>query len=210
MTHSRSALRLSSAVVAALLATSALQGCAPLVVGGAMVGTALVATDRRTAGAQLEDQSIELKAGNRAREVSPAGHVNVTSYNRQVLLTGEVPSDSDRRAVEQAVAGIENLRSITNELAVMGASSLTSRSNDVVLGGKVKAAFVDTKDLQAQAIKVVAERGVVHLMGIVTEREAARAAEVARAVGGVLKVVRVFEIITEEQLARLQPAPAPR
>lgn len=212
MTH-RSAqplFRVLGIVAAAVVATVTLPACAPLVLGGAMVGGALMVTDRRTTGTQVEDQSIEFKGAARAREVAPSGHVNVTSYNRQVLITGEVASDVDRRAVEQAVAGIENVRAVTNELAVMGNSSVTSRSNDAVLSGKVKASFVDAKDLQAQAIKVITERGTVHLMGLVTEREASRAAEIARSVSGVQKVVRVFEVISEEQLARLQPPPAPR
>ena len=189
-------------------AATVLPGCAPLVLGGAMVGGTLVLVDRRTTGAQVEDQSIELKGAARAREVAPSSHVNVTSYNRLVLLTGEVGSDTDRAAVEQAVSRVENVRAVVNELAVMGNSSLSSRSSDAVISGRVKAAFIDAKDLQAPAFKVVTERGVVHLMGIVTEREAARAADVTRNVSGVLKVVRVFEVITEEQLARLQPKPA--
>lgn len=198
---------LAAALSAAFAATS-LSGCAGLVVGGAMVGGAMVVVDRRTTGTQVEDQAIEFKGGARASEVAPAGHVNVTSYNRQVLITGEVPNDVDKRAVEQAVGKIENVRSVVSELAVMGNSSAGARTNDAVLSGKVKAAFIDAKDLQAQALKVVTERGVVYLMGMVTEREASRAAEVARAVSGVQKVVRVFEIISEAELARLQPSPA--
>lgn len=197
-------------LLSAVVATGALHGCAPLLLSGAVVGTAMVATDRRTTGTQVEDQGIELKGLARANEVAPAGHVNVTSYNRMVLITGEVPSETDRRAVEQVVGRIENVRSVVNELAVMGNSSLTARSNDSVLSGKVKASFVDAHDLQANALKVVTERGTVYLMGRVTEREAARAADVARAVSGVQKVVRVFEVISEAELAELQPKPAPR
>ncbi len=200
-----------AALLAAAAAVTALGACAPLVVGGAMVGGALMVTDRRTSGAQVEDQAIELKALNRAREVAgDRGHINATSYNRQVLLTGEVSSDADKAAIEQSVARIENVRSIVNELGVMGASSLTSRSNDTLLTSKVKASFVDAKDLQANAFKVVSERGTVYLMGRVTEREATRAADMARSIGGVQKVVRVFEILTEAELADLQPKPAPK
>jgi osmotically-inducible protein OsmY len=144
----------------------------------------------------------------RASEVAPSGHVNVTSYNRMVLITGEVASETDRRAVEQVIGRIENVRSVVNEVAVMGNTSLTARSNDTVLSGKVKASFVDAQDLQANALKVVTERGTVYLMGRVTEREAGRAADVARAVSGVQKVIRVFEIISEAELANLQPKPA--
>lgn len=186
------------------LAALSLGGCAALVVGGAAVGTALVVTDRRTSGVQLEDQSIELKAANRIREtVGERGHINVTSYNRTVLLTGEVASEADRSAIEQTVGKIENVRAIVNELAVMGSSSLTARSNDAVLTSKVKASYVDAKDLQSNAVKVVTERGTVFLMGRVTEREATRAADLARGVSGVQKVVRVFEILTEAELAAL-------
>ncbi len=205
----RQSRRTRGIAVATAMLTGAmvLGGCAPLIVGGAAVGTALVVTDRRTAGTQLEDQSIELKARNRARDViGERGHVNFTSYNRVLLITGEVPTDADRSAVERAVAGVENLRSVVNEVAVMGNSSLTARSNDAVLTSKVKATFIDARDLEANAVKVLTERGVVYLMGRVTEREAARATELARGVGGVLKVVRVFEVVSDAEIATLRRA----
>ena len=187
----------------ATLAAATLGGCAALVVGGA-VGTALMASDRRTSGVQLEDQTIEIKAGNRVREaVGERGHVSATSYSRTLLLTGEVPSEADRSAIEQTVSRIENVRATVNELAVMGSSSLTARSNDAILTSKVKASYVDAKDLQANAIKVVTERGTVFLMGRVTEREASRASDLARGVSGVQKVVRVFEVLTEAELVDL-------
>jgi osmotically-inducible protein OsmY len=201
---------------AALLAAAALSGCAALLVGGA-VGTALVVTDRRTAGTQLEDQNIELKSLTRIREaVGERGHVSATSYNRQLLLTGEVASEADRTAIEQSIGRIEGVRSIVNELAVMGASSMTARSNDTILTSKVKASFIDAKDLHASAVKVVTERGVVYLMGRVTEREATRASDIARGVAGVQKVVRVFELVSESELntgrpaGQAQPASSPR
>lgn len=194
----------------ALAAATALPGCAPLLVGGAMVSGVLVATDRRTTGAQVEDQSIELKSGNVVKDLATLGHVVVTSYNRMVLLTGEVPDEASRSRVELALAKIENVKSVVNELAVAGNSSTGSRANDVQLGLKVKASYLDAKDLQANAIKVVVERASVYLMGRVTEREATRAAELASRVPGVTRVVRVFELISEEELARLQPAPAPK
>jgi osmotically-inducible protein OsmY len=194
------------AAVLAALATTQLGACAPLLVGGAAVGSVLVFTDRRTSGIQLEDQAIELKAMNRVREVlGDRAHVNVTSYNRVALLTGEVPSEADRATAEQTVARVENVKSTVNELAVAGSTSLTARSNDTILSSKVKATFVDAKDLQANAFKVVTERGNVYLLGRVTEREADRATELARSVAGVQKVVRVFEIISEAELAELQP-----
>ena len=187
----------------AALAASTLGGCAALVVGGA-VGTALVVSDRRTSGVQLEDQAIELKAANRIRDaVGDRGHISATSYNRMLLLTGEVASDADRTAIEQAVTRIENVRSTLNELAVIGSSSLTARSNDAVLTSKVKASYLDAKDLQVNAVKVVTERATVFLMGRVTEREATRATDLARGVSGVQKVVRAFEILTEAELAAL-------
>jgi osmotically-inducible protein OsmY len=201
--------RLRSAALAALAAVTVansmlLGGCAAVVVGGAAVGTAMVATDRRTSGTQLEDQNIELKALTRISEtVGDRGHVNVTSYNRMVLLTGEVASEADRTALEQGIGRIEGVRSIVNELAVMGSSSFTARSNDTVLTSMVKASFVDAKDLQSNAFKVITERATVYLMGRVTEREAARAAELARGVSGVQKVVRVFDILTDAELAAL-------
>jgi osmotically-inducible protein OsmY len=195
----------SGALIAALLGSLTLSACAPLLVGGA-VGGALMASDRRTSGTQVEDQAIELKAVNRTRDIlGERGHVNTTSYNRVVLITGEVPTEADRTAVEQTISRIENVKSTVNELAVAGNSSLTSRSSDAIITGKVKATFVDAKDVQANAFKVVTERGVVYLMGRVTEREAKRASELASGVGGVQKVVRVFEILTEQELADLTP-----
>ena len=192
-----------------VLAASALTGlsaCAPLLIGGAMMGGTLMYTDRRTSGTQIEDQAIELKSGNRIGEaVGGRAHVNVTSYNRLVLLTGEAETEADKAAIEQALQRVENVRSVVNEIGVMGASSLTGRSNDTILSGKVKASLLDAKDLMANAFKVVTERGTVYLMGRVTEREAARAADIARSVSGVQKVVRVFELITEAELANFQP-----
>ena len=198
-----------AALAAALAATTLLGACAPLLLGGAVVGTSLMVTDRRTSGTQVEDQTIELKALTRVREaIGDRGHVNVTSYNRLVLLTGEVPSEADKAAVEQSVGRIENVRSVVNELAVMGSSSLTSRSNDTILTSKVKASFLDAKDVFANAFKVVTERGTVYLMGRVTEREAERGSDIARGVSGVQKVVRVLEVITEAELAEVQPKQA--
>lgn len=196
------------ALGAVTLALSLLAGCAPLIVGGAMVGGAMVAVDRRTAGAQFEDQAIELKASNRIGELRPNAHVNVTSYNRMVLLTGEVGAEADRAALKAAVAAIENVRSVVDETAVMGNSSLTARTNDTVLSGKVKATLLDAGDLKASAIKVVTERGTVYLMGRVVEREASLAAQLASRVSGVQKVVRVFELLTEAELAAISPTPA--
>ena len=190
------------AIAALLAAATALSACAPLLLGGAMFGGTMMAVDRRTSGAQVEDQGIELKGGARAREVlGGTGHVNITSYNRQVLLTGEVPSENDKAAVEAAVGRTDNIKAIVNELAVMPNSSIGGRSNDTLITSKVKASLVDAKDLISTAFKVVTERNVVYLLGRVTEREATRAGEVASGVPGVEKVVRVFDIISEDDLA---------
>lgn len=214
MTEKRTALhRLARPLAAVLLATAtmtALQGCAGLMFGTAVVGT-LAATDRRTLGAQTEDKTIYFKAKSAAeRATGEAGHVNVTSFNRKVLLTGEVRDEGMKAAVERDVAAIEGVEGVINELAIAGPSSLTSRSNDTLLTGKVKASFVDARDLFANSIKVTTERGVVYLMGRVTEREGQRAAEVASRVSGVQKVVKVFEYISEEELQRMTSTTAPQ
>jgi osmotically-inducible protein OsmY len=132
-------------------------------------------------------------------------HVNVNSYNRQVLLTGEVPSEAVKQQVEQIVARVENVKGIINELGVMGMSTLAQRSSDALVTGKVKASLVDDKELYAGAFRVVTERGTTYLLGRVTQREAARATEIARSVGGVQKVVRLFEIITDQELQQIAP-----
>ena len=197
--------KLTLAACLAALSATTLTACLPLVVGG-VAGGALVATDRRTSGAQLEDEGIELRALSRLNsQYGERIHVNLTSYNRQVLLTGEVGSAQDKQGVEQIVARVENVNAIVNELAVMGGSSLTQRSSDTLVTGRVKAALIDTADLQTNVFKVVTERGVTYLMGRVTQREADKSTEVVRGTPGVQKVVRLFEIITEAELARLFP-----
>ena len=189
---------------------AALSACAPVVLGGVAL-SGLVAADRRTTGTQVEDETIELYSVNLLHgQYGDSIHVNVTSYNRQVLLTGEVPTEAERQTLVQAIAGIDNARSVVNELAVMPTTPLTQRSNDTFITGKVRASLVDAKDLPASAFKVVTERGIVYLMGRVTPREAARAGSIASGVTGVVKVVRVFEYVTEEDLARQNaPRPAP-
>lgn len=191
------------------LGASTLTGCAALLLGGAVVGGTMVATDRRTTATQLEDQLIEGKAATKIRDVlGERGKVAATSYNRLVLLTGDVVTESDKAAVEQGVARVDSVRSVVNELAVGGSASLSTRSNDALLSTKVKASIVDAKGLYANSIKVVTERGVVYMLGRVTEQEATQAANVARGVSGVNKVVRVFDILTEAELAEIQPRAA--
>lgn len=202
--------RLAAAItLIAVTFTGALGGCIPLMAGTA-VGGVMVAQDRRTTGTVLEDEGLELKSGSRIREaIGERGHINVTSFNRVLLLTGEVPTEADKAAVEAAVGRMENVKGVLNELVIASNSSLGDRSSDAVITSKVKASYVDARDVFASAYKVVTERGVVYLMGRVTEREAERGAQIARGVSGVAKVVKAFEIISEAELAQLQPAPAP-
>jgi osmotically-inducible protein OsmY len=164
-------LTLSSRLLASLLLAANLAGCAaPLVLGGAAVG-GMMAVDRRTAGTQVEDEGIELRSTNRIfGDHGDKVHINVTSYNRQVLLTGEVPSEQVREAVQKTVSQVANVRSIVNELAVMPITPITQRSNDTFITGKMRASLLDAKDLTASAFKVVTERGVIYLMGIVSQR----------------------------------------
>ncbi len=203
------AIRSVFMLATALFGLSLLAACAPLIVGGAVLGGTLVATDRRTSGAQLEDEGIELRALNRLREAfADRVHINATSYNRQVLLTGEVPTEADKQRAQEIASRVENVRSIVNELAVLGNATLTSRSSDALVTGRVKASFVDAKDLYANAFKVVTERGTTYLLGRVSQREAERATDITRTTPGVQRVVRVLEIISEEELQRLLPQPA--
>lgn len=196
-------------VLAAAALAAGLSACAPLIVGGAVVG-GVMAVDRRTTGTQIEDEGIELRAANRIREtLGDRVHVNVTSYNRQALLTGEVPNAQDRQTVEQIVSQVENTRSVVNDLAVAPNTTLGQRSNDTFITGKVRASLVDAQDISANSFKVVTERNIVYLMGRVSQREANRATEIARGVSDVRKVVRVFEIVSEEELRRIAPQPAP-
>jgi osmotically-inducible protein OsmY len=189
---------------------TSLSGCFPLVAGGMVTG-AMVASDRRTSGTVVEDEGIELKASARIRDnLGERVHVNITSYNRQVLITGEVPSAQDKQLVEKVVSGVENVRNIVNELGVLGNSTLTQRSSDALVTGRVKAGLIDAKDLISTAFKVVTERGTTYVMGRVTQREANRATEVISGTTGVQRLVRILEVISEDELARsMQPPPAP-
>jgi osmotically-inducible protein OsmY len=190
---------------AALLLSLCLNACAPILVAG-FAGSAMVATDRRTSGAQLEDETIELRSSARIRDnLGEKVHVNVTSYNRQVLLTGEVATERDKQSVVSLVEKVENVKAVVNELSVMPPTNLSSRSNDLIVTGKIKASLVDSRDLFANAFKIVTERNTVYVMGRVTQREANSATNVIRNVSGVNKVVRLFEIISEEELSRMLP-----
>lgn len=203
-------LQMRKILLVAVAGASLLSGCAPLVVGGAVV-SGMVAVDRRTSGTQLEDEGIELKVANAiGKELGDRVHLNVTSYNRRVLLTGEARNEADRSRATLLAKSQENVKEVVNDLAIGAPSSVSQRTKDTVLTGQVKAAFVDAKDLQSSAVKVVTERGIVYLMGRVTPREAQRATDVARGVSGVAKVVKVFEEISEQELQRLSQPPLSR
>ena len=203
--------KLAAATLAAVTVATSLTGCFPLLLGGAMVGGTAVYTDRRTSGTQLEDEAIELKAANRvSKELGERARVSVVSYNRLVLLTGVVSGEADRAVVGRLVSGVDNVRSVVNEVTVVSAQPTNTIASDALVTSKVKASLVDSKDIFAQSVKVVTERGTVYLMGRVTEREANRATEIARGISGVDKVVRVFEVISEAELANMQkPSPPP-
>ncbi len=199
--------RLLLTVCTAAVLGGGLTACFPLVVGG-VAGGVLVAMDRRTSGAQLEDEGIELRAMSRLRDaIGSRARVRVTSYNRQVLLTGEVLNENDKKLVEQVVSRVENVSGVVNDLAIISSPSLVQRSSDVLITGQIKALLID-KDLYANAFKVVTERRIVYLMGRVTQREADRAIHIVRNAHGVQKVVHIFEIISEDELQRLSPKQA--
>ena len=196
--------KFSSTIVKTLVLASvigSLGGCAALLVGGVMAGAVMVVTDRRTSGAQLNDEGIEIRSANRLKEkFGERGNFSVTSYNGRVLLTGEVAGNSDKLAAEQLVFQVENVKAVINELTIAtSTSTLKERSNDTLITSLVKSGLIEAKELPSNAFKVVTERGVVYLMGRVTQREADRGTEVARSVSGVVKVVRSFEIISEEE-----------
>jgi osmotically-inducible protein OsmY len=195
--------RLALALTAGAALAASLSACVPLVVGGAaVVGAGMVATDRRSSGAQLDDQSIELRASARVREIAnDQMYVSVTSFNRQVLLTGAVGNEADRRRVEDVVRRVDNVRSVVNELTIGPPSTFQQRSSDTLIVGKIKASLLDAKDVFANSFKVVVDRGTVYLMGLATRRETDRATDIARGVSGVEKVVRVVEIVSEAELA---------
>ena len=196
------------ALVAALMATS---GCAPLVVGGAVVGGALVATDRRPVGIQLEDQAIEVRVGRAigARFQQDETSVNVTSYNRRVLLTGEVPTEALRAEVERLAAAQENVRAVANEIHVGAASTFANRNNDLAISARVLAAMLREADIPTASLIVHTSRSRVFLMGRVTEAEAAAAARSASRTDGVRQVVKLFEVMSDDEWRAMRSQPAP-
>lgn len=209
-------MKLATPVIAAALAASAvLSACAPLVVGAIVGGTALVATDRRTTGAQVDDTTIQLRVSN---ELSTAlkgqdVHISVNSFERKILLTGEVPTEQVKAQAGEVATSSVNVRAVVNELTVAPPSSFGQRTNDTALGTKVRAAFVNTKQIAFNSVDIVTERGIVYLLGFVTEKEGEVAAHVASRVAGVRQVVKVFDYGSAEEVQRRrsaasQPPPA--
>jgi osmotically-inducible protein OsmY len=202
----RSHGRLTLVVLSLAAAAATLSACAPLAVGGAALTGAMVVGDRRSSGAQLDDQGIELRAGSRIRDqMGSRARISVTSYNRRALLTGEVANARDKELAETLVRQLDNVQTVHNELDVANSPTFTERAEDSLLTGKVKAGLLDSKQVSANAFKVVTERGTVFMMGRVTQREADIATQIARTTKGAQKVVRLLEIITEEELARIAP-----
>ena len=193
-------------LAALTLSVPVLAGC----FGAAAVGVgtgALMLTDRRNSETFISDQGMEIRAANRiGDQYGDKVHVNVTSYNRMLLLTGEVPTEVMKADVEKLAAGVPNVKAITNELAIAGPASFGGRSNDSYITSKVKARFVDANRFSPNHVKVVTEAGVVFLLGLVTQAEADAAVEIARTTGGVQKVIRVFEIISPEQARAIDSA----
>ena len=189
---------LRGALAGALIASTLVNaGCFALAAGGIAAGT-LVAIDRRTVGAQTEDQALEMRARSQLSADVPNSKVSVTSYNRKVLLTGQAASENDKQLAERIVSALPNVRGVHNELQVTGQPGLSTTAGDLSITTRVKAALVEAADLQANTIKVVTEAGTVYLMGLVSQREAARAAQVASHVRGVMRVVTAFELISED------------
>lgn len=192
--HAFTKTSLGTLMLAAVLSTQ-ITACVPVVVGGAAVGGSMAA-DRRTSGTYIEDQAIELKASKAISDsLKDKIHVNVTSFNRQVLITGEVSDEANKKKAESLVKPIENVLSIHNYLEIAPNSSLSARTNDTYITSKVKANFLKENKFSANYVKVVTESGTVYLLGLVTHKEADDAVEIARGINGVKKVVKIFEYI---------------
>lgn len=184
---------LSALLFFALLLT----GCLPRYsIGTATGSSSYISEDRRTSGMFIEDESIELKSSRRLyQQFGNVAHVNITSFNRIVLLTGEAPSENAKVEIEKLIMGVDNVRKIHNEITVASNSSLASRSNDTLITSKVKARFLAERKFQINHVKIVTENGVVYLLGMVTHQEADDASKIASSTAGVRKVVRVFEYL---------------
>lgn len=197
--------RLALMSLSLVASATLLSACAPLLMGGAAATTVMVATDRRSSGAQLDDQGIELRAASNIRDaVGSRVRVSVTSFNRRALITGEAASERDKALVGEAVRQTPNVQAVYNEVGIANSPSLKERTEDSLLTGKVKAGLVAAKDIPANSIKVVTERGTVYLMGMLSQSEAERATSVARTTSGVQRVVRLIEILPDEEINRLK------
>jgi len=184
-------------IAALALAVACLGGCVPVMVAGAAAGGAMVATDRRTTGTQVDDESIELKVAHQAgQQYGDRIHLNVTSYNGVVLLTGEVPDQGVWASLGSMAKSTEKVRVVNNELVVAPNTDLSSRSNDTYITSKVKSRMIEANKFPPNAVKVVTERGVVYLMGIVSMEEGAAAGETAATTSGVVRVVKFFQYKT--------------
>lgn len=202
-------LKLTLAAAALIAALPLLQGCVPAVIGAGAAAGVMTAHDRRSTGAQADDEGLEWKAAQQIPENYQANaHVNFTAFNRRLLITGEVPSEEAQNAIGERVGKLEGVKEVFNETVVGAASSLSSRTNDSYVTSKVKARLVDEKTLSANHIKVVTEAGIVYLMGIVTEREGKVAVAVTRTTAGVRKVVNLTEVIGDAEAKRLQTLPS--
>ncbi len=206
--QSKKGVRLLALATAVGALSAAVSGCVPLVLGGAAVGGTMVATDRRASSTLLDDQGIEMRVGRQIYDaVSGSSHVNVTSWAGRVLLTGEVQTEQDKQRAEQVARGVANVREVINELGVMPSSGLGTRSSDSFVTSKVKSALAGAANVSVKDVKVITERGTTYLMGRVTAAEAEAATEAVRTVGGVERVIRVFEYVTPGQAdANVVPA----
>lgn len=197
-------------LILAALFTAQLAACVPAVVGGAAAGGA-VAADRRTSGTYVDDESIELKAVKKMEtNLGEQSHVNVTSYNRNVLLTGEVPTDEHKAKAESLLREIGNVRTITNEIVVAPKTSISSRTNDTYITSKIKSKFVTENQFAANHVKIVTENSTVYLLGLVTKEEGNAAAAIASSTDGVDRVVKVFEYVEPVNAPAAKPVAEPK
>lgn len=194
-----------------LAALTALSGCAPLIVGGTAATTAIVATDRRTTGEQVEDKAIEMKIGGEFRRIFAETQnlrLSSHSYAGQVLLLGDVPTEQDKQKAGEAAAAVDKVTRVINQIRVGDVTPTSVRTNDAWLSSKVRTTLINTQDVPSRTINVTTERGIVYLQGRVTDAEGARAAIAASQVSGINKVVKLFDIVSPESLEQpTQPAP---
>ena len=192
------------------LTIAALSGCAPLVIGAVAAGTAIVATDRRSTGTQLDDKTIQVRVANELKDALRGNdiHINVNSFERRVLLTGEVNSEEVKARAGIVASGSKEVRIVNNELVVAKPSTFSERTEDNTLGARVRAAFVNTREIAFNSIDIVTDRRTIYLMGAVTQKEADVAAHVASRVPGVKQVVKLFDVASVEEINRGRAAAA--